>query len=266
MREFSNEAGGDHMEVVLETRSLRKEYGSKGVIFSAIDGIDLKVYKGEFLGIMGPSGAGKTTLLNILSTIDRPTSGNIYYEGKDILNMKNRQLSIFRRKNIGFIFQDFNLLDNMSVEDNIALPLALSNVKVKEIKEKVEKLSVFFGLKDHLKKYPYQLSGGQKQRVAAARAIITSPSIVFADEPTGALDSKSAQELLLCLMKMNQEFNTTIMMVTHDAFAASYCKRILYLKDGRIHARLDKDSTRKEFFRRIIDFVGSMGGGVGELL
>ncbi|NLY68108.1 MAG: ABC transporter ATP-binding protein [Tissierellia bacterium] len=254
------------MEIVLETRNLRKEYGTRGMVFAAIDGVDVKVYKGEFLGIMGPSGAGKTTLLNILSTIDRPTSGKVYYGGKDISTMKNRELSIFRRNNIGFLFQDFNLLDNMSVEDNIALPLALSNVNIKEIKERVERLSSFFGLKDQLKKYPYQLSGGQKQRVAAARAIITSPTIVFADEPTGALDSKSSQELLQCLVKMNEELNTTIIMVTHDAFAASYCKRILYLKDGRIHARLDKDSTRKEFFKRIIDFVGSMGGGVSELL
>ncbi len=254
------------MEIVLETRNLRKEYGTRGMVFAAIDGVDVKVYKGEFLGIMGPSGAGKTTLLNILSTIDRPTSGKVYYGDKDISTMKNRELSIFRRNNIGFLFQDFNLLDNMSVEDNIALPLALSNVNIKEIKERVERLSSFFGLKDQLKKYPYQLSGGQKQRVAAARAIITSPTIVFADEPTGALDSKSSQELLQCLVKMNEELNTTIIMVTHDAFAASYCKRILYLKDGRIHARLDKDSTRKEFFKRIIDFVGSMGGGVSELL
>jgi len=254
------------MEITLEAKNLKKEYGSKGIIFTALDGIDLKVYKGEFLGIMGPSGAGKTTLLNVLSTIDRPTSGKIYYDGKDILTMKNRELSLFRRNNIGFLFQDFNLLDNMSVQDNIALPLALSNVNAKEIKEKVERLCEFFGLKDHLKKYPYQLSGGQKQRVAAARALITSPSIVFADEPTGALDSKSSQELLQCLLRMNEELNATIIMVTHDAFAASYCKRILYLKDGKIHARLDKDSTRKEFFRRIIDFVGSMGGGVGELI
>jgi len=201
-----------------------------------------------------------------LSTIDRPTAGEISFAGRNILSMKNRELSVFRRDNIGFIFQDFNLLDNMSVEDNIALPLALANVNAAEIREKVEKLSTFFGLKEQLKKYPYQLSGGQKQRVAAARAIITSPAVVFADEPTGALDSKSSQELLQCLLKMNEEFNTTIIMVTHDAFAASYCRRILYLKDGKIHARLDKDSTRKEFFRRIIDFVGSVGGGTGELL
>ncbi|WKV07532.1 ABC transporter ATP-binding protein [Thermoanaerobacterium sp. CMT5567-10] len=253
------------MDVVLETKNLRKEYGSKGMVFRAVDDIDLEVYKGEFLGIMGPSGAGKTTLLNMLSTIDRPTSGEIYYEGKSVLNMKNKELSIFRRNNIGFIFQDFNLLDSMSVEDNIALPLALSKVNAKEIKEKVEKLSSFFGLHEQLKKYPYQLSGGQKQRAAAARALITSPSIVFADEPTGALDSKSSQELLQCLSMMNEKFSTTIIMVTHDAFAASYCKRILFIKDGKIHARIDKDSSRKEFFKRIIDFLGTMGGGTDEL-
>lgn len=253
------------MEIVLETKNLRKEFGSKGVTFTAIEDINLKVNKGEFLGIMGPSGAGKTTLLNMLSTIDRPTSGEIYYEGKNIGNLKNRELSIFRRDNIGFIFQDFNLLDSMSVEDNMALPLALSKVNVGEINTRIEKLSKFFGLKEQLKKYPYQLSGGQKQRVAAARALITSPSIVFADEPTGALDSKSSQELLQCLSQMNEEFNTTIIMVTHDAFAASYCNRILFIKDGKIHARIDKDSSRKEFFRRIIDFLGSMGGGIDEL-
>ena len=253
------------MEIVLETKKLRKEVGSKGMTFTAIEDIDLSVNKGEFLGIMGPSGAGKTTLLNLLSTIDRPTSGEIYYEGKNVGNMKNRELSIFRRNNIGFIFQDFNLLDSMSVEDNMALPLALSKVNARVINEKVGELSKFFGLKEQLKKYPYQLSGGQKQRVAAARALITSPSIVFADEPTGALDSKSSQELLQCLSQMNEEFNTTIIMVTHDAFAASYCKRILFIKDGKIHARIDKDSSRKEFFKRIIDFLGSMGGGMDEL-
>lgn len=252
------------MKIVLETQKLGKVYGTKEATCVAIEDIDLKVYKGEFLGIMGPSGAGKTTLLNILSTIDRPTFGEIYYEGKNILNMKNKDLSIFRRNNIGFIFQDFNLLDSMSVEDNIALPLALSKINPGEIKGKTEKLSGFFGLKDQLKKYPYQLSGGQKQRTAAARALVTSPSIVFADEPTGALDSKSSQELLQCLSQMNEEFNTTIILVTHDAFAASYCKRILFLKDGKIHARIDKDLSRKEFFKRIIDFLGSMGGGIDE--
>ena len=254
------------MNIVLETRDLRKEYGTKEATFTVLKNINLSVGKGEFLGIMGPSGAGKTTLLNILSTIDKPTSGEVYYEGKNILNLKNKELSLFRRNNIGFIFQDFNLLDSMTVEDNIALPLALSKVPSKEIKKRTIQISYFFGLKDQLKKYPYQLSIGQKQRVAVARALITSPTIIFADEPTGSLDSKSSEELLHYLTKMNEEFHTTIVMVTHDAFAASYCQRIMFIKDGQIHARLDKDNSRKEFFKRIIDFLGSMGGGVHELI
>jgi putative ABC transport system ATP-binding protein len=254
------------MNIVLETRDLRKEYGTKEATFTVLKNINLSVGKGEFLGIMGPSGAGKTTLLNILSTIDKPTSGEVYYEGKNILNLKNKELSLFRRNNIGFIFQDFNLLDSMTVEDNIALPLALSKVSSKEIKKRTLQISYFFGLKDQLKKYPYQLSIGQKQRVAVARALITSPTIIFADEPTGSLDSKSSEELLRYLTKMNEEFHTTIVMVTHDAFAASYCQRIMFIKDGEINARLDKDTSRKEFFKRIIDFLGSMGGGVHELI
>jgi putative ABC transport system ATP-binding protein len=252
------------MSTVIETKDLTKIYGSKGMSFSALDGINLKVKKGDFLGIMGPSGAGKTTLLNLISTIDRPSTGNIYFEGADIGKLKNKELAKFRRNNIGFIFQDFNLLDNMSVEDNIALPLALSKVDHSEIRGKVRELSTFFGLENHIKKYPYQLSGGQKQRVAAARALITSPSVIFADEPTGALDSKSAAELLQCLTKMNEKYNTTIMMVTHDAFAASYCKRILFIKDGKIHAKLDKNESRKEFFQRILEMLAALGGAVNE--
>lgn len=253
------------MNTVLETKDLTKIYGSKGTAFAALDGIDLKVEKGEFLGIMGASGAGKTTLLNLISTIDKPSQGNIYFEGKDIGKLKNKELARFRRDNIGFIFQDFNLLDNMSVEDNIALPLALSKTNHEEIRNKVKKLSGFFGLENHLQKYPYQLSGGQKQRAAAARALITSPSVIFADEPTGALDSKSAAELLQCLTKMNEEFNATIIMVTHDAFAASYCRRILFIKDGKIHAKLDKNESRKEFFHRILEMLAALGGAVNEL-
>ena len=215
---------------------------------------------------MGPSGAGKTTLLNILSTIDKPSSGEVLYNDKNIVNMKNKDLSLFRRDNVGFIFQDFNLIDSMTIEDNIALPLSLSNVDTKTIINKTKELSTFLGIETQLKKYPYELSGGQKQRVAAARAMITNPTIVFADEPTGALDSKSSQELLEYLIKMNRELNTTIIMVTHDAFAASYCEKILFLKDGKIHARLDKDNNRKEFFNRIIDLLANIGGGNNELL
>lgn len=253
------------MEIVLKASNLKKQYGTRGIMCNALDGIDLEVKKGEFLGIMGPSGAGKTTLLNVLSTIDVPTAGEVYYEDKSIINMKNKELSKFRRDNIGFIFQDYNLLDSMTIEDNIALPLALSKMNSDEIEKKVKSLSEFFGIEKQLKKYPYELSGGQKQRVAATRALITSPSVIFADEPTGALDSKSASELMACLSKMNEEFKTTIIMVTHDSFCASYSKRILFIKDGKIHANLDRGNSRKEFFNRIMNLLSSMGGDISEL-
>lgn len=253
------------MSTVIETKDLKKIYGSKSMTFTALDGINLKVEKGEFLGIMGPSGAGKTTLLNLLSTVDVPTTGSIYFDNKDITKLKNKELALFRREKIGFIFQDFNLLDTMTIEDNIALPLALSKVNHNEITSKVKELSKFFGIEEQLKKYPCELSGGQKQRVAAARALITSPSVIFADEPTGALDSKSSAELLQCLSNMNEKFNTTVIMVTHDAFSASYCRRILFIKDGKIHAKLDKNQDRKEFFQRIIEMLGALGGAVNEL-
>ncbi len=254
------------MNTIIETKNLKKYYGSKGASFIALDGVDLKINKGEFLGIMGPSGAGKTTLLNLISTIDKPTSGKIIFDDNDLSNIKDRELSKLRRNRIGFIFQDFNLLDNMTIEDNIALPLALEKKNYKSILSKVEEISEFFGIKDHLKKYPYQLSGGQKQRTAAARALITLPSVIFADEPTGALDSKSSAELLQSMLRMNEKYETTVMMVTHDAFAASYCKRILFLKDGKIHAKLDRNESRKEFFHRILDLLAAFGGGSHELL
>lgn len=252
---------------IIKTQDLRKEYGSKGMRFQALNGIDLEVEKGEFLAIMGPSGSGKTTLLNILSTIDRPTAGKVSFEGTDLFAIKSEELAKFRRDKIGFVFQDFNLLDNMTVMDNIALPLALNKVNHKEITAKVTELASFFGIEQQLVKYPYQLSGGQKQRAAAARALIMNPSVIFADEPTGALDSKSSAELLECFKKLNSQFGTTIIMVTHDAFAASYCRRIMFLKDGAIHARLDRTGERKELFHKILDMLGAMGGvSVNELL
>lgn len=249
------------MSSIIETHDLKKAYGEKGVQFNALKGINLTVNSGEFLGIMGPSGSGKTTLLNLISTIDKQTSGKILFNGQDMERINNKVLSRFRRDNIGFIFQDYNLLDNMSVEDNISLPLALNKVNHKEIREKVNRLSSFFGIEGQIKKYPYQLSGGQKQRVAAARALITSPKVIFADEPTGALDSKSATELLNCLTEMNEKFNTTIIMVTHDAFAASFCKRVLFLTDGQIHAKLNLNTSRKDLYQRILAMMASLGGG-----
>jgi len=246
------------MRTIIETKNLKKVYGSRGSSYVALDGIDLKVEEGEFLGIMGPSGAGKTTLLNIISTIDTATSGSYHFEENDMSKIKGKALANFRKNKIGFIFQDFNLLDTMTVQDNIALPLALSKVNHKEITSKVNEIADFLGIEAQLNKYPYQLSGGQRQRTAAARALMTSPSVIFADEPTGALDSKSAAELLQCLTNMNEKFKTTIIMVTHDAFAASYCRRIMFIKDGKIHAKLDRSQERKEFFHRIMDMISSM--------
>jgi len=254
------------MSIIIETKDLKKLYGSKENISAALNGVDMQVEKGEFLGIMGPSGAGKTTLLNIISTIDKETSGSYFFEGKDMSKVKGKELAEFRKNKVGFIFQDFNLLDTMTVQDNIALPLALGRVNHQEILNRVNEIAGFLGLKDHLKKYPYQLSGGQKQRTAAARALMTNPSVIFADEPTGALDSKSSAELLSCLTSMNEKFNTTIIMVTHDAFAASYCRRIMFIKDGKIHAKIDKNKDRKEFFQRIMDMSASMGGEINELI
>ncbi len=245
---------------VLVTQGLRKEYGTRGNLFSALNGVELQVRKGEFLGIMGPSGSGKTTLLNLLSTVDRATAGTITFDGTDIATLKGDALARFRRDRVGFVFQDFNLLDNMTVRDNIALPLALNRVHHKEILTRVQELAAFFGIETQLDKHPWQLSGGQKQRVAAARALILRPPVIFADEPTGSLDSKSSAELLSCFRELNSRYGTTIVMVTHDAFAASWCERILFLKDGQIHARLDGSGNRRDLFQKTLDMLSSMGG------
>lgn len=251
---------------MLKVINLNKSIKNNKNTFKILGNINLEVKDGEFISIMGPSGAGKTTLLNIMSTIDRPSEGKVYYDNEDVHSLKNKELSKFRRDNIGFIFQDYNLLDNMSIEDNIALPLVIANEKPDKIQKEVEKLASFFGIKKHLKSYPYELSGGQKQRVAAARAIITSPSIIFADEPTGALDSKSASELLNCLKEMNKKFNVTIIMVTHDAFTASYSDKIIFIKDGRLNTRIDSNGNRKDFFKQIMNLLTSMGGEVSEFI
>ncbi|KAJ49207.1 putative ABC transport system ATP-binding protein [Clostridium tetanomorphum] len=248
------------MSIVVETKNLKKIYGSKGNIYTALDDINLQINEGEFVGIMGPSGAGKSTLLNVISTIDKPTSGNISIGGENILNLNENALSSFRRNKLGFIFQDFNLLDTLTLKENIMLPLTLSKIKVTLIERRVTEVAEALGISNILEKYPYEVSGGQKQRTAAARAIITNPTLVLADEPTGALDSKSSKDLLQCLTDLNENINATIMMVTHDAFAASYCKRILFIKDGRLFTELVKgNSSRKEFFQKILDVLATIG-------
>ncbi|MDY5251927.1 MAG: ABC transporter ATP-binding protein [Erysipelotrichaceae bacterium] len=244
---------------VLEIKNLVKNYGNKGFKTSVLKGLNLKIYQNDFIAIMGPSGSGKTTLLNILSTIDKPTQGTLILDGQDISKLKNKELSQLRKEKIGFIFQDYNLLDTMSLQDNIVLPLSLNGVDSKTCLRKVSELAEMFGLMQHLNKYPYQLSGGQKQRGATCRALISEPKIIFADEPTGALDSKASHDLLECLKLVNEKQRSTILMVTHDAFSASYAKEVYFLNDGMIKCKLTKGKDRKEFYDRIIDIQASMG-------
>ncbi len=249
------------MDQVLKVENVEKYYGTRGNITKAIDGISFEVNKGEFVGIMGASGSGKTTLLNCISTIDTVTAGNIFVGGKDITRIPDKKMSSFRREELGFIFQDFNLLDTLTAYENIALGLTIMKVPAKTIDEKIKVVSEELGISDILTHYPYEMSGGQKQRVASARAIVTDPSLVLADEPTGALDSKSARTLLESFRNLNESLNTTIMMVTHDAFSASFCQRILFIKDGQIFNEIIRgDDTRKQFFNKIIEVVSLLGG------
>ncbi len=255
------------MEKVLEVKNIEKYYGNKGNLTKAIDNISFNVFKGEFVGIMGASGSGKTTLLNCISTIDKVTSGDVIVNNNDITKLKGDKLNKFRREDLGFIFQDFNLLDTLTNYENIALALTIQGVKPKEIDDRIKDISKKLGIEKILNKYPYEVSGGQKQRVASARAIITNPKLVLADEPTGALDSKSARMLLENFEYLNNKLNATIVMVTHDAFTASYCKRILFIKDGKIFNELTKgDSTRKEFFDKIIDVITLLGGELNDVI
>lgn len=249
------------METILRIDSIEKYYGNRSSLTKAIDNISFEVDKGEFVAIMGASGSGKTTLLNCISTIDRVTSGRIYVGGQDITELKGNKLNRFRREQLGFIFQDFNLLDTLTAFENIALALSIQGVHAKEIQKRVSQLARELGISDVLDKYPYQMSGGQKQRVASARAIITNPKLILADEPTGALDSKASRMLLESFNYLNQELEATILMVTHDAFTASYADRVIFIKDGKIFNEILKcGSTRKEFFDKIIDVVTLLGG------
>ena len=255
------------MSSVLKVDNIEKYYGSKANLTKAIDRISFEVEKGEYIGIMGASGSGKTTLLNCISTIDRVTAGNILINGMDITKLKGKHLSKFRREELGFIFQDFNLLDTLTAFENIALALSIQNVPAREIELRVRQTARELGIEDVLNKYPYQMSGGQKQRVASARAIITNPKLILADEPTGALDSRSSRMLLESFNFLNTELLATILMVTHDAFTASYAGRVIFIKDGKIFNEIHKgESTRKEFFDKIIDVVTLLGGDLNNAL
>ncbi len=256
------------MEKVLEVINAEKYYGDKGCLTKALDDISFSVEKGEFVGIMGASGSGKSTLLNCISTIDTLTAGKVLINGTDVNSLKGKKLDEFRRDMLGFIFQEFNLLDSMTAYDNIALALSIQNRPADEIDAKIKEMADILGITEVLNKYPYQMSGGQKQRVAAARAVVTDPGLILADEPTGALDSKAARALLECMVRMNAELKATVLMVTHDAFSASYASRIIFIKDGRIFNEIDRNDgeSRKDFFNRIVKITTVLGGDLNDLV
>ena len=254
------------MGEILKIDSIEKYYGNKGNILKAIDDVSFEVQKGEFVGVMGPSGSGKTTLLNVIATIDEVSSGHIYLNGKDLTEINKKEIGRFRRENLGFIFQDFNLIDTLTIHENIALALTINKTNKNEIDGKVNSVAKELGIEEILTKYPYEVTGGQKQRTACARALITNPKLILADEPTGALDSRSAQMLIEMISSLNKDFKATILMVTHDSFTASYCDRILFIKDGKIFTELVRgNNTRKQFFNQILDVVALLGGDVRDV-
>ena len=254
------------MNPVLQVKQVEKYFGRANNLTRALNQISFEVQPGEFVAIMGASGSGKTTLLNCIATIDQVSSGQIIVANQDITKLKGNKLNQFRQKQIGFIFQDFNLLDTMNAFENIALALTIRNVPAKQVEEKVLQVASYLGITDILYKFPYEVSGGQKQRIAAARAIVADPAIVLADEPTGALDSKSARQMLEQFELLNIRLNSTILMVTHDAFTASYTNRVLFVKDGQIFNEIYRgESSRKEFFDEIIEVVALLGGDVNDV-
>lgn len=255
------------MDSILSVQKIEKYYGRKGNLTKAINQVSFDVQKGEFVGIMGPSGSGKTTLLNCISTIDTVSAGSILINKRDITMLNAKELEVFRRDELGFIFQDFNLLDTLTAYENIALALTIQNIPAAKIDKAIKSAAEKLDITDVLNKYPYQMSGGQKQRVASARVLVKNPSLILADEPTGALDSKSSRMLLESFEKINSELKATILMVTHDAFTASYAHRILFIKDGRIFNEIIRgNSSRKEFFSQIIDVVTLLGGDTADVL
>ena len=256
-----------NMETILKIEQIEKYYGNRSSLTKALDTISFEVEKGEFIAIMGASGSGKTTLLNCISTLDKVSSGKIYMEGDDITRLKGNQLNRFRREKLGFIFQEFNLLDTLTAFENIALALSIQNVPAVEITKWVHAMAEELDIESVLSKYPYEMSGGQKQRVACARAMVTDPGLVLADEPTGALDSRSARMLLESFQTLNREMQATILMVTHDAFTASYAGRVIFIKDGKLFHELRKgNASRREFFDQIMDVVTLLGGDLNHAI
>jgi putative ABC transport system ATP-binding protein len=257
---------GIKMEQILRIEHIEKYYGNKTNVTKAIDDISFEVQNGEFIAIMGTSGSGKTTLLNCISTIDTVSAGHIFLNNNDITEIKEKELAHFRRENLGFIFQDFNLLDTLTIDENIAMALTINKVPVQEIDHRIEQMAEKLDIQPILGKFPYQVSGGQKQRCACARAMINNPKLILADEPTGALDSRSAQMLLTTIQTMNQKLGATILMVTHDAFTASYAKRIIFIKDGQIFTEIHRgELSRKQLFGKILDVITLLGGDLSDV-
>ena len=251
------------MNTILDVKNVVKYYGSASVVTKALDGVSFSVKAGEFTAIMGASGSGKSTLLNVISTIDRASAGDISVDGKNISDMKESELSNFRRDRLGFIFQEYNLLDTLTVGENITLPLNLQKLDAQSTQSKLNRVAGILGVDDQLEKFPYELSGGQRQRAACARAIITDHALVLADEPTGALDSANSRNLMKTFTLMNQTIGSTILMVTHDAVVGSYAGRVLFLKDGQIYSEIIRaDRSRQEMYREILSVMASLGGDV----
>lgn len=263
---YAGEPFAEPVKPILSVRHIEKVYGTRNLMTHALADISFEVMPGEFVGIMGPSGSGKTTLLNCVATIDTVTGGHILVDGRDITGLRSRALARFRRDDLGFIFQDSNLLDTLSGFENIALALTVKGEPPSQVKPKVDEIARTLGVTEVLRKYPYQMSGGQKQRIASARAIVADPKLVLADEPTGALDSRSASIMLETLEMINERMGATIMMVTHDAFAASFAHRILFIKDGAVFNEIRRgDTSRKDFFNRIMEVVTFLGGDAGDV-
>ncbi|MDR2992908.1 MAG: ABC transporter ATP-binding protein [Bacillus cereus] len=254
---------GEILVEILHVSDLGKVYPGK-ISYTALSHIDLKINKGEFVGIMGPSGSGKTTLLNMVSTIDAPTSGEVLINGENPYLLSPDQLSLFRRRELGFVFQSFNLLNTLTVKENIVLPLTLDGVSPTEMKGKVEAIAKKLGITEILDKRTYEISGGQAQRTAIARATIHNPKLLLADEPTGNLDSKSACDVMELLTRLNKDNSTTMMLVTHDAMAESYCDRIVFIKDGQLYNEIYCGDNRKVFYQKILEVLALLGGNAND--